>query len=414
MLHDGIKSVNTRTEFLRSPNSRRTLGYYLLILCLGLNTAVFGPTLAALAQQTQAQIGDMGQIFFVGAIGAVLGTFFGGRLFDRFNGHIVLSVVQIIAGLIVLSVPFISSLNLLLVAIVVKGAMEGTLNNGVNTMLVWTHKEKVSPYMNGLHFCFGLGAFLAPLLIAQVIDQSGAYRWVYVGLGFLTILTGLLLSLVAGRSPATHPAKIQSETPPQHIPYSVIFTAALFLFFYVGSEIAFGGWIYTYAVELKLLPAAQAAYLTSGFWLAFTLGRLISVPLATRLAPRQMIAFALAGGAICMGLLFAFADSTSILWLAALGVGFCMAPIYPSGFTLAVSGLHLTARSSGVILLGDSFGGMLLPWLVGQVLGVAGPRAMVYLVLGSLLCDSIAFVALLRARSNLVKGNMVEAKTSKV
>jgi len=91
------------------------------------------------------------------------------------------------------------------------------------------------------------------------------------------------------------------------------------------------------------------------------------------------------------------------LWLAALGVGFCMAPVYPSGFTLAVQGLKLTARASSVILLGDSFGGMILPWLVGQVLEATGPRAMVYLVLGSVICDLLAFVGLLRTRSKVVK-----------
>jgi hypothetical protein len=41
---------------------------------------------------------------------------------------------------------------------------------------------------------------------------------------------------------------------------------------------------------------------------------------------------------------------------------------------------------------------MILPWLVGEVLGAAGPLAMVYLVLGSLVCDLVAFAALLRAR----------------
>jgi hypothetical protein len=51
-----------------------------------------------------------------------------------------------------------------------------------------------------------------------------------------------------------------------------------------------------------------------------------------------------------------------------------------------------------MILLGDSLGAMILPWLVGEVLEAAGPRAMVCLVLGSLVCDLLAFASLLRAR----------------
>jgi FHS family Na+ dependent glucose MFS transporter 1 len=68
------------------------------------------------------------------------------------------------------------------------------------------------------------------------------------------------------------------------------------------------------------------------------------------------------------------------------------------GFTLAGQSLTLTATVSGMILLGDSFGGMVLPWLVGHVMGVTGPRALASLVFGSLVCTCVAFVVLLRLR----------------
>jgi MFS transporter, FHS family, Na+ dependent glucose transporter 1 len=395
--------VNKTAKLFGEPGFRRTLGYYWLMLCVGLNMAVLGPTLLALAAQTQARVGDMGRLFLVGAIGTTLGTLFGGRLFDRLRGHVVLGTAQIAAGLLMLCIPFTPALAWLLPVVAIKGVMDGVVNNGVNTLLVWTHREKVSPYMNGLHFCFGLGAFLAPLLVAQVVNIPGAYRWVYVGLAGLTVLAGLRMVTMAGSPQAAHPLESgPGAVQPRHIPYNIVLVAALFLFFYVGAEIAFGGWVYTYAVELKLARATQAAYLTSGFWLAFTTGRLLSVPLATRFAPRRIITVALLGCIFFVGLVFVFANSTAVLWVAALGAGFCMAPVYPSGFTLAVQGLKLTAWASSIILLGDSFGGMILPWLVGQVLEAAGPRAMVYLVLGSLICDLLTFVGLLRARSKVL------------
>jgi len=395
--------VNNIAQRLSEPSFRRTLGYYWLIFCIGLNLAVLGPTLPALATQTQARLGDMGQLFLVGAIGGTLGTLLGGRLYDRLRGHVVLGTAQIVAGLLMLCIPFIPALSWLLVVVTIKGVMDGLINNGTNTLLVWTHREKVSPYMNGLHFCFGLGAFLSPLLVAQVVDIPGAYRWVYVGLAALAMLAGLRMVTMAGSPQATPPAESEpGAAQPRHIPYNVVLAATLLLFFYVGAEIAFGGWVYTYAVELKLASTVQAAYLTSGFWLAFTVGRLVSVPLATRFRPRQIITVALLGCVLFLGLVFVLADSAAVLWVAVLGVGFCMAPIYPSGFTLAVQGLQLTARASSIILLGDSCGAMVLPWLVGQVLETAGPCAMVYLVFGSLICGLLAFVGLLRARSKVV------------
>jgi FHS family Na+ dependent glucose MFS transporter 1 len=391
--------MNRLARLANAPGFGQTLGYYGLILCLGLNMAVLGPTLPALAGQVHAPLGEMGRLFLVGALGAALGTLLGGRLFDRFPGHVVLGTAGVAAGLLMGCIPVAPTLGWMLPVVAVKGFAEGILNNGANTLLVWTHREKVSPYMNALHFSFGLGAFLSPLLVAQVVDIPGAHRWVFIGLGALMALAGLRVTTLAG-SPRAAP--VAGDEPgavqlPQ-LPFSIVLAAALFLFFYVGAEVAFGGWIYTYTVELNLAPSVQAAYLTSGFWLAFTIGRLLSIPLATRYTPRQLIAAALLGCVVFMSLVLVMADSVAVLWVAALGTGFCMAPVYPSGFTLAVQRLQLTARASGVILLGDSLGAMILPWLVGEMLGAAGPRAMVYLVLGSLLCDLVAFIGLLVAR----------------
>jgi MFS transporter, FHS family, Na+ dependent glucose transporter 1 len=168
------------------------------------------------------------------------------------------------------------------------------------------------------------------------------------------------------------------------------------LFFYVGAEVAFGGWVSTYAVALQLASAVGAAYLTAGFWCAFTVGRLLAIPLATRVPPHRM---ALAALALCLALLavlLLLPDTRVVVWSVALGLGFCMAPLWPMGFTLAGQSLTLTATVSGMILLGDSVGGMVLPWLVGHVMAVTGPRALGSLVFGSFVCTCGAFAVLLR------------------
>jgi FHS family Na+ dependent glucose MFS transporter 1 len=173
-------------------------------------------------------------------------------------------------------------------------------------------------------------------------------------------------------------------------------TAALFLFFYVGAEVAFGGWVSTYAVALQLASAVGAAYLTAGFWCAFTVGRLLAIPLATRVPPHQMVLVALS---LCLGLLavlLLLPDTRVGVWSVTVGLGFGMAPLWPMGFTLAGQSLTLTATVSGRILLGDSVGGMVLPWLVGHVMAVTGPRALAALVFGSFVCTCVAFAVLLR------------------
>jgi len=375
---------------------RWTLGYYGLFVCLGLSTAVFGPTLLALAAQTQTPLGQMGWLFLVGAAGQTVGTALGGRVFDRVPGHPVLGLAQLAVAVLLVVVPLVPWFGLVVAVVGCAGVAHGLINTGANTLVIWTHGANVGPYMNGLHLCFGLGACGAPLLVAQVIGAAGGYRWAYWTLAAVMTLVSLFLLCVSG-----HPRPVQSRLPgarAREIPpgsAARMLTAALFLFFYVGAEVAFGGWVATYAVALQLASAVGAAYLTAGFWGAFTVGRLLAIPLATRVPPHQMVLVALS---LCLGLLavlLLLPDTRVGVWSVTVGVGFGMAPLWPMGFTLAGQSLTLTATVSGLILLGDSVGGMVLPWLVGQVMAVTGPRALAWLVFGSLVCTGVAFAVLL-------------------
>jgi MFS transporter, FHS family, Na+ dependent glucose transporter 1 len=391
--------LNKISNFLKNDAIRRTFGYYFLFICLGLDTAILGPTLPALADQTGSRLGQMGLLFLAGAIGYTLGTMIGGRVFDRVQGHPVLGVAQLFAALLIFFIPLAPWFWLLLAILVCKGFAEGFINTGANALLVWTHGEKVGPFMNGLHFFFGMGAFLSPFLVAQVVNVAGGYRWAFWVLAAFAALVGLrMLSMPGSPRPIHSHSDETVQTVHGPVPYGLVIASMLFLFFYVGAEITFGGWIYTYAVTLNLASAAGAAYLTSAFWLAFTAGRLISIPAATRFTPKQVIPAALFCCLSILALGILFSGSSLALWMMAIGLGFCMAPVWPTGFTLAGQSINMTGRITGVILLGDSFGGMVLPTLVGKVIEGSGPHTMVYLVFGSLILNLLAFTGMLRLR----------------
>ena len=387
------------SAFTRNDAIRRTSGYYSLFICLGLDSAVIGPTLPALATQTTSRLGQMGLLFLAGAIGYTLGTMIGGRVFDRLRGHPVLGIAQLLAAVLIFFIPLAPWFWLLLTILVCKGFAEGFINTGANALLVWTHGEKVGPFMNGLHFFFGLGAFLSPFLVAQVVGVAGGYRWAFWALAAFAALVGLRMLNMPGSPRPVKPRSNETvQTTHSPLPYALVISAMLFLFFYVGAEITFGGWIYTYAVTLKLASVAGAAYLTSAFWLAFTVGRLISIPAATRFTPKQVILAALFSCLSVLTLGMLFSGSSIALWLMAVGLGFCMAPVWPTGFTLAGQSIALTGKLTGIILLGDSFGGMVLPTLVGKVIEGSGPRSMVYLVFASLVLNLLAFTGMLHLR----------------
>jgi len=383
-----------------APAVRRSIGYFALFMCTGLDMSVIGPTLPALATQTGSTVGEMGLAFLIGAVGGVLGTLLSGWLFGWAPGRLVLGMAEMLSASLLVLVPQMHLFGVLMAVLIVKGVAVGVVSTGANTLLLWTHGGKAGPFLNALHFFFGLGAFLSPFLLGLLLTAGGAYWQAYVLLAVFDFIVGASVLLFL-RPPAplrtAHDDGTPSRAASRYL-VAVVLAAMLFLFFYVSAEITFGGWIYTYAVTLNLADAASAAYLTSLFWFTFTIGRLVSIPVAIRLAPAQILAAAFSGVAVFLGLLIAFPASTAVLWIAVAGIGLTMAPIWPSGYTLAVQSIRLTAGVSAAILLGDSVGGMVMPGLTGLFMERAGAGAMTYLILASMAATVVAFLAILAFR----------------
>ena len=375
---------------------QRSTGYFLTFICLGMDMAVVGPTLPALAGQTGSTLGAIGLVFLLSAGGATLGTLLGSWIFDKVSGRVVLAAAQIGSAVLMFLAPHVPWLYVLMVLFAVKGVAGGLVNTGANTLMLWTHEEKAAPFVTALHFFFGLGAFISPFLLGLLLGAGGLYADGYHLLAVFDLLVGVIL-LVFLRPPAPPQKKAEAGAAASSGRFVVplALSAMLYLFFYVSAEITFGGWISSYAITLNLADAVRAAYLTSIFWLAFTIGRLIAIPAAVRFAPRRIIAVALAGCAGFLGLLVLFPEAPSAVWIAAAGAGFCMAPVWPSGYTLAGQSVKLTARLSGFILLGDSIGGMILPGLTGWIMEAAGAPAMTQLVLASLVATFLAYLGIL-------------------
>ena len=376
---------------------RNTAGYYLLFISLGFSLGITGPALPSLANQTGSTLGAIGAIFLLGSTGGMLGTALSGRLFDRIkNGHRVLGLAQLLSLILLAIIPLANSLPLLLVIFFINGLPGGIINTGANTLLMWTHGKKAGPYVNGLHFAFGLGAFLAPTVFAQVLNLGGTYQQAYWALAALALPISLFLIFLPG-SPELRDEGEENEQRPANLRQimPMIAVAMLFLFFYVGSELTYGNWIYTYAITLDLADATRAAYLTSGFWLSFTIGRAISIPVAARFKPTQILAVAFFGGLAALALAISAPSSLTVLWIATVAVGFFMAPVWATGYNFVGQSIKLTATVSSIIILGDSFGGVVLPWVTGQAIERFGAHTMPWLVISSFAINGLIFVIML-------------------
>lgn len=397
------KSYNL--SMTKNEKLRNTIGYYLLFISLGFGLGITGPALPSLAEQTGSTLGAIGSIFLASALGGMLGTAVSGRILDRISrGHLILGLAQITSATLLILTPLAGALPLLLIIFFIGGLPAGMVNTGANTLLMWTHGKKAGPYMNGLHFAFGLGAFLAPTIFAQVLKMDGTYQHAYWALAGLALPVGLFMLFLPG-SPQHSDEQEDNAPSPTNLRqlWPIILIGTLFLFFYVGSEITFGNWIYTYALTLDLADATRAAYLTSGFWLAFTIGRAISIPVAAIFKPAHILTIAFTGGLGALALAILVPQSGTMLWAATLSVGFFMAPIWATGYNLVGQSIKLTATISSIIILGDSLGAVVLPSATGRAIELWGAQTMPKLVFTSLAINALIFFIMLLQRREHVK-----------
>jgi len=397
----------------------KTAGYFAAFIAVGLHASILGPTLPNLAEHTHSLLGEISVLFTTAGLGYLLGSFFGGRLYDRVAGNPLMGIMLFLMAAMLALIPVIPTLWLLTIAWMLLGAAGGTLDVGGNTLLMWVHGRQVGPYMNALHFFFAVGSFLAPLIVAQALALSGEIRGAYWLLSALILPVALwLLRVPSPRSPAraggqppedpqptgTSTAGVQQATsaqPTARRSYErrIVVLISLLLMLYVGAEVAFGGWIYTYAVALDLTDATTAAYLTSAFWGALMLGRLLSIPLAARFRPRTILLTDLLGCLASVGILLLWPGSGTATWLGTLAMGLAMASIFPTCITLAGRRIPITGQVTGWFLVSSSLGGMSLPWLIGQLFEPIGPWITMGIILIDLVAALIVYAALMKTDS---------------
>lgn len=350
----------------------RTLLYYIAYAGLGLSIGVFGPSLLRLAENTGTTIAQVSTMFFFHSLGYMLGSPIGGRSYDRIAGNPVLSLMLVCMAVTLAVVPFVNMLWVLIVVVLLLGMAQGSLDVGGNTLLLWTYGNEVGPFMNGLHLFFGVGAFLAPVLVAQSIRIGDNLNLAYWGMAGLMLIPAVGLLFLGSPSQSDEADDLANAGGRSNV--LLVGMVAAFLLFYIGMEHGITGWISTYATTTNLLDEISAAYATSLFWGTFTLGRVLSIPIAIRLRPRHVLTIDLLGCFASIMILLLWPGSAAALRISLAGAGFFAAPLFPTIITFAENRMRLSGKTTSLFFVGASIGGMFFPWLIGQCYAGVGPR----------------------------------------
>jgi len=147
--------------------------------------------------------------------------------------------------------------------------------------------------------------------------------------------------------------------------YSHLVLGAVAIFVYVGGEVSIGSFLVSFLGEPSIagLPEQEAGKYVSFYWGGAMVGRFAGAAVMQKIHPGKVLAFN-ALLAVCL-VLATMLGSGHVAMMTILAVGLCNSIMFPTIFSLALTGLgRHTGQGSG-ILCAAIVGGAILPLLQG-------------------------------------------------
>ncbi|XP_070567131.1 sodium-dependent glucose transporter 1-like [Ptychodera flava] len=131
--------------------------------------AVIGPSLPSLEHQLSEPIDKVSLAFTLRGIGYLLGALVAGHIFEKISYNLLFGTAMLCMAFAALAAAFCRNLIILLVVMAAWGFAMAFVDTGGNFVCVNSWKTKSGPYMQAIHFAFGVGATVSPLIVSPFL-----------------------------------------------------------------------------------------------------------------------------------------------------------------------------------------------------------------------------------------------------
>ena len=265
------------------------------------------------------------------------------------------------------SIGFAPNTLILLLSAAGFGIVNGLIEMTGNAIIAGIHRDKAARELNRLHFFFGVGAFVGPLVVAYLFTKGVAWEACYLGVAILSVLLATYLArqpFTIKISLAHRPGFFRIRSLLRRVSMIQVLVGTILL---LATEQGITGWITTYLRVEKLMSPEIASLGLATFWLAMLAGRLLNSHLpATWSLSGIIVTEALAGTAALLLVLTLHDWGANLVGLGL--VGLAMAGLYPTLFAYA-SGRNADQLElvSGVFVAGVGMGKLVGPQLIGFI-----------------------------------------------
>ncbi|XP_069193846.1 major facilitator superfamily domain-containing protein 4A [Procambarus clarkii] len=449
---------NVKFRELFWKNRLQTVTYCAVFWSFGMCVAFLGPTLLDLECRISSVFSSMSWIFFSQSLFTLIGSACGGFLIQRLGNHVVLLLSTTMLAVTLAVIPYCTVLGWLAAVLALMGFFMGTIDTVANISMIQLYGMNVAPFLQALHFFYGLGAFLSPMIAEPFLlnkncteivlntttttshhhhDQhqhtqdkalnlsypdhhtlelknNSEIQYAFWILSGLQVPVVLLLTMLVGRevfgldadpagevavgaggsveagkeayemkvsSGGTEPKVVvveHGERPPVNREQVVTITllTALLLFLYDGLQAGYGGYVFSYAVKsIAGMSMNEAAYLNACFWGTFAFGRLMSIGIATKLAPSFMLLCNISGCLVAMVLMLSFHHNHAVLYIGTCIFGTFLSSVYPTAVSLAETYIPVTSHITSGLVMTAAAGEMIIPVVIGHEFEAYGPAS---------------------------------------
>ena len=375
-----------------------------------------------------------------------------GWAFNLINRQLCFVASIAASGLALLTIPFVHDLYFFVVSQAVLGFFTAGMDVAGNAWILEIWQEVANPYMQGMHFCYAVGMTIAPLIaepflspdivrenrsviavdngtavaffnltkadaVADAISRQSHIAVPYSICAVTLFAAAALLFTLYVKTPYLHPTRTVSQAKasarglvsaandenvnlialetPRNYYVSVILLGSALLCFYSGIEMNTFTFLPDFVVYVDLhLSKAKAAFMTSLLSAAFACSRGISIFVATRFKPMNMLYTNLVLIGVGNGLMLTFANSSEhMLWLSLVIMGFGYSCVFPGIYSFLEERINVTNTLCGLFMFASSIATTINPIILGYYIET-NPLIFVYINLISLVTCLAVFVGL--------------------
>ena len=368
----------------------RPAGLILLIfvafIALGMPDGLLGVGWPSIRASFNVPIDALGALLFVSMIGYLTSSFLSGELTRRWGVGRLLIVSCTLTGIGLIGYTFVPQWWMMVALGLAAGMGAGGIDSSLNAYVA---RHYSAGLMQWLHASYGVGITAGPLIMTAALTNFQNWRLGYLLVGAVQIVLAITFWITLPIWQQNNSASAESPAEPQKevnlgqtLKRRRVWLSMLLFFFYVGSEVTMGTWVYSLLTEGRGIDPQLAGYFAGSYWFTFTIGRILA-GLVTRKINIQSLVKVCIIAAIVAGVVLGLNLSTWVNLAAVAVIGFAFAPIFPgliSGTPERVGQQH-SNNTIGMQTAAGALGGTALTSLVGVLARTYGlevvPSAMV-------------------------------------